>query len=216
MTDPLHQIWDYLHNELSPEDKERFEQALQNDPSLQKALEEHHSTHQALTELGNTPLSDEQLTDKLMAEWAAEHPEYAETPAPRTGRKILYISAPVAAAAAAVIFLFSLSSGPIDWQRTLYGSAPQLRDGSSVQPFYSRSELKQVANELQDAVEADSNPSGKWLLGIVLQELADGALAVEVSGRSDTASNVWKKTFQSLENFRENIPMFGKQIADEL
>ncbi|MBL7017194.1 MAG: hypothetical protein ISR84_06525 [Kiritimatiellales bacterium] len=226
MTAPADKIWATLHNELTPKDREQFEQARQEDPALNDALEECRATHQVLAELGREALSDEQLADKLMAEWAAEHPEYAESPA---RRRTLRFALPLAAAAALVLLL-TLPAGPIRWQRTLYGNTPQLRGEPAAQAGYARADLKQAARELQDAVEAFGDPAEKWTLQITLQELADGALDVEVSGsrrensnawknsgaKAPPSSNAWKKSFQSLENFRQNIPRFGKQIADAL
>lgn len=219
MTAPADKIWAYLHHELAPDEAECFDLALDKDPALREALEDRRSSHETLTELDSGVLSNEQIEEQLLAEWAAEHPEYAEKSKPRTGRKFLQIAAPLAAAAALVLLL-TLPSGPIRWQRTVYGNAPQWRGESAAQPHYTRAELKQAARELQAAVEAAGEPVQEWTLRIYLQELANGTLAAELSGsisstdRSDTVR--WNESFQSLENFRQNVPRCGKQIADEL
>ncbi|QHI69068.1 anti-sigma factor family protein [Tichowtungia aerotolerans] len=222
MTSPSKQIWAYLHRELSDTEKSQFEQALQEDSDLRQAYEEQMSTHAALGEL-LTPsveeiLSEEELTEKLIAEWAAEHPEQLEDRTPKTRRKILPFALPLAAAAALVI-LFALPSGPIRWQSTVYGSAPRLRGDSAEQSRYTKAQFKQAVGELQKTVESSCDASKKWTLRIYLQELADGALGIEVTGHSHHntgLSKVWEKSFQSLENFREEVPRFGKQIANEL
>ena len=233
MTAPEDQIWAYLQNELAPEDKERFEQTMKNDPSLREALEESQIVHGELK--GILPLigeeeSDGLLEDKLLAAWEAGHPKFSEAPR-RSHTRILRFTLPLAAAAAAIVLLsVSFNSNPIRWQRTAYGSAPQLRGEPAMQPHYSRANLKQINRELQDTVEAACRPSEKWTLRISLQELAEGALVVEVSGSQRGVSNAWKtegvktppsskhwnKNFQTLENFRANIPRFGKQIADDI
>ncbi len=219
MSTPSDQLWAYLHSELAPEENERLEQALQNDPALRKALEECRATHNelrnALPRLNEKEMTDEQLENELLAEWENEHPEFAEAPAQKPNRNILRFTLPLAAAAALVI-LFSLHSDPIRWQRTAYGSAPQLRGEPAAQPYYTRAKLKQINRELQEAVETAGRPPEKWTLKIHLQELADGALEIEVAGRSAETSRVWKERFQSLENFRQKVPEFGKQIADDL
>jgi hypothetical protein len=212
MTSPSDQIWAYLHDELSPEDRQQFEQAVDSDPALKVELEESRNTHDILkTLLPHGELNQEELTNQLLAQWETEHPEFAQEPEIRSKPKILRFAAPLAAAAA-VIILLALPSGPIDWQRTLYGSAPQLRGEPATQPHYTRSDLKQAVRELQDAIEESFDGSGTPSLQISIQELADGALAVEIIG----TSRHWNESFQSLETFRRNVPTFGKQIADDL
>ncbi len=229
MTTHSEQIWAYLHNELAPEEKDRFEQALHSDPHLREALDACRETHQELESIlplldGEDAAADDQLEERLLAEWEAEHPEYAETPIRRPRRKILYFSLPLAAAAAAVILLsLSLQTKPIHWQRTAYGTAPQLRGQPEMQPHYTRTELKQINRELQKAIEIHIEQlpvlPDPWKLKIYLQELANGALSVEISGhpRADPVqSTQWNRGFQSLEIFRESIPLLGKQVADDL
>lgn len=229
MTTHSDQIWAYLHNELAPEEKNRFEQALHSDPRLREALDACRETHRELESVlplldGEDTAANEQLEERLLAEWEAEHPEYAETPVRRPHRKILYFSLPLAAAAAAIILLsLSLQTKPIHWQRTAYGTAPQLRGQSGMQPHYTRTELKQINRELQKAIETHLEQfpvlSEPWKLRIYLQELAHGALSVEISGHPRAEPNLsthWNKSFQSLEIFRESIPMLGKQVADDL
>ena len=215
MTAPADNIWAYLHNELSPAEIERFEQALTEDPALREALDECRMTHEGLTALGQKTLSNEQLEEQLLADWVAEHPEYAEEPSQPTRRKILRLSLPLTAAAAVVILL-ALPSKPIRWQNTAYGKAPQLRGESAMSPHYTREDLKKAASELQNTINSTDNDPKKWTLQILLQELINGALTVEVSGQSQGASMTWAEHFQSLEEFRQKIPMFGKKIADDL
>ncbi|MCF7817099.1 MAG: hypothetical protein K9M54_04390 [Kiritimatiellales bacterium] len=226
MTSPADQIWAYLHNELAPEQKERFEQALQNDPGLRDALEECQATHTELASL--LPLldtageSDDQLEERLLAEWETEHPEYAERSVQTPRRNILRFTLPLAAAAAAALILLALpwNPGPVRWQRTAYGTAPQLRGQPAEQPHYTRAELKQTSRELQEAIESRlADAPGRWVLQISLQELAAGSLSVEISGhpRADAnRSSHWSQSFQTLELFRANIPLLGKQVADDL
>jgi len=237
MTDPADWIWAYLHSELTPAEKELFEQTVQNNPSLRQEFDECQSTHRQLTDLlpdqNSVEISNKRLEAKLLAEWQAEHPEYAETRREKPCGNILRFTLPLAAVAAAVAILLALPSPSIHWQRTVYGSAPQLRGQTATPPHYTRTDLKQVSRELQDAINEASRQSQGWNLKISLQELADGALAVEVAGLPQcesgfpkvwknearctaVSSRVWNKNFQGLENFRQNIPRFGKQIADDL
>ncbi len=131
MKDPADWTWTYLHNELTPKEKALFEQTLQNDPGLRRKLDECRAVHGQLKTLlplfNNAESDDDQLEKNLLAQWEAEHPEYAEKPATDKPRsKILRFALPLAAAAAAAI-LFALPAAPIHWQRTVYGAAPQLR-----------------------------------------------------------------------------------------
>jgi len=225
MTAPIDQIWAYLHDELAPEEKDRFEQALQSDPALRDALDACRETHGELATL--LPLLDredtavdDQLEEKLLAEWEAEHPEYAEAPAQKPRRKILQFTLPLAAAAAAVILLNLSLPRPIHWQRTTYGTGPQLRGQLGAPPHYTRAELKQITRELQKVIESHlTEPPDQWVLKISMQELANGALAIEISGRPRAKAGLskhWNKNFQSLETFHSTIPAFGKQVADDL
>lgn len=223
MKDPANWIWAYLHNELSAEETALFEQALKNNDALRQELDECRATHKSLEtllpEFDTATTSHQKLEETLLAEWEAEHPEYAEKPAADKPRaKILRFALPLAAAAAAVI-LFALPSPSIRWQSTVYGDAPQLRGVIGAQPYYTRDDLKQISRDLQNAVEAAGKPPVHWTLQISLQELAEGALEVEVSGHprgTSGPSRVWNKNFQTLETFRRNLPMFGKQIASDL
>ena len=227
MTSPSNQIWAYLHNELSSEEKMLFEQALQKDPGLRKTLEDFRITHHELTDLLPLPVEEENfdsaLEGKLLAEWENEYPEFAEAPAEKPHRNILRFTLPLAAAAALVI-LFSLpwNSAPVHWQRTAYGSAPKLRGEPVTQPHYTRTELKQAVRELQQAVKISADQPERWKLQIRIQELAHGSLEVEVTGNPHRKNNgygdsvVWKERFQGLEDFHQKVPLFGKQIADDL
>jgi len=221
------QIWAYLHNELASEERDRFERALQGDPALREALEERRQTHRELESvlpmLGKMGNADDQLEERLIAEWESEHPGYAEVPIRKPRRKILYFSLPLAAAAAAMVLLLALPQKPIHWQRTSYGSAPQLRGQPVTEPHYTRAELKQVNGELQKAIgtslEQLAAPLEPWKLRIRLQELASGSLAVEISGHprgNPESSKVWTETFQGLEHFGAKGPLFGKQVAEGL
>lgn len=222
MTAPADQLWAYLHNELTPEEKKLFEQAVQNNPVLRQKLNEYKTTREQLKNvlplLTDEENLDKHLEENLLAEWQSEHPEYAERPAQSPTRKILRFTLPLAAAAAAAI-LFALPSAPIHWQNTIYGSAPQLRGQPITKTHYTRAELKQASRELQDAVNDACSQPERWTLQISLQELADGALAVEVSGHlrgNSGVSKIWNRNFNALETFRREIPSFGKQIADNL
>jgi len=235
MTTPSDQIWAYLHDELSPEEKVLFEQALQKDPGLREKLDECLITHNELKDLLPLPAkeagSSDALAEKRLSEWEEDHPEYAETNTHETPRNILRLSLPLAAAAALVLLLtLPWNPSPTHWQRTAYGSAPQLRGEPIVQPLYTRAQLRQCGRELQDAVDAVSQQPEQWTLKLYLQELTNGALSVEVSGsrrgfskgwknkgvKAQPSSKVWKESFQGLEDFHQNVPRFGKQIADDL
>jgi hypothetical protein len=193
---------------------------LQNDSALRQTLNECRDTHKQLTSLlpilNSSASPNRRLEKNLLAEWEDEYPEYAETSHGKPQRKILRFTLPLAAVAAAAAILLALPSPSIHWQRTLYGSAPQLRGRPAVPPHYTRTDLKQVSRELQDVINKASQQAERWSLKISLQELADGALAVEISGHTPTVSKVWNQNFQGLENFRQNIPKFGKQITDDL
>lgn len=228
MNDSTDQIWAYIHNELSPEKRKGFEQALNNDPLLREALDACRITHGELKNvlplLEGENVGDDQLEKKLLAEWEATHPEYAENPARKPRRKILYFSLPLTAAAAAIIvFTLSLQTGPIHWQRTAYGTAPQLRGQSGTEPHYTRAELKQINHELREAIESHLERLAElpepWNLKIHLQELANGTLAAEVAGHprsNPDSSRFWNISFRNLETFRQNIPRFGRQVAEDI
>ena len=104
MKSPETQIWAYLHEELSSEQKETFENALENDASLREEFESVQATHNDLQEimplLENEDPNDDLLVEKLMADWKAENPEYADEPVKPSHRKILTFALPLVAAAA--------------------------------------------------------------------------------------------------------------------
>ena len=156
MTTPSNQIWAYLHNELPAEQKKQFEHALQNDPHLRDMFENIQLIHKQLEHLipllENSEMNDEELVTKLINDWEIESPEYAEPPKKALTSKLIYFALPLAAAAAAITILFSLPFGSIHWQRTIYGTAPQLRGGPTIQSSYTRSELKQISHDLQLAI----------------------------------------------------------------
>jgi hypothetical protein len=233
MKDPAVWTWAYLHNELAPKEKALFEQTLFKDPALRLKFEELRATHEQLSahlpHLVDSIPSNRVLGSLLLAQWEAEHPEYATDDAaepPR--RKILHFALPLAAAAAAAILLLSLPYPSIHWQHTVCGAALQLRGETAATPQYTPTQLKHAARELQDAVNTAGPLPSPWNLQVSLQELIDGALTVEVEGhlrkpfwkanspRDTRTSRVWNKNFQTLETFRQNIPRFGKQIADDL
>lgn len=218
MKDVKDQIWAYLHDELPADERERFEQALADDASLRDALEECRAMHEDLEQL-----SDLRLEDQLLAEWEAEHPQFQEERKP--GRaKIIRFTLPLAAAAAIILLLaLPLSQGPVHWQRTLYGIAPQLRGYAETQARYSRADLKRINTELQSAIEehlaALPTPPADWKLQIQLQELAGGHLAVEVSGHpvdQPDVEKLWEDVFQSQTSETENISSLARRIATDI
>ncbi|NLX24366.1 MAG: hypothetical protein GXY61_00170 [Lentisphaerae bacterium] len=141
------QIWAYLHNELPSNKRAPFEQAAEQDPSLKQEIDACKAVHHVLEDWG-----DHLLEKELLAEWESEHPEYQETVGRRN--RVIRLLIPVAAAAALVLGLtLPLHRGRINWERTVYGSAPQLRGESSTQPVYSRDDLKQTSRDLREAVE---------------------------------------------------------------
>ncbi|MEE9367421.1 MAG: hypothetical protein V3V05_01015 [Pontiella sp.] len=226
MTAPTDQIWAYLHEQLSARETTLFEQALETDAELRTALEACRETHGDLENI--LPLifkndaTDQRINEEqLIAEWEADNPKFSETAFNKPRRKIIRLIVPLAAAAAAIIVLnLTMQTGPIDWQRTSYGTDPLLRGQLGRVPHYSRNELKQVCRELQGEIEINrAESSGTWKLKISIQELANGALAVEVSGHpyaDPNRSNQWNESFQNLDVFRDNLPLFGKQVADGL
>ncbi|MGE4489627.1 MAG: anti-sigma factor [Kiritimatiellales bacterium] len=228
MKDPADRIWAYLHNELSAEEKAAFRRVLKNDPALRQAVEHSRAVDSELKAL--LPAFDKEipvdnLEDLLLTAWDEEHPEYGDdAPPARSSRRILYFAAPLAAAAAlALIVSLPMQTGPIHWQRIVTGTAPQLRGTEQNTLFYTPADLKQLGSTLSQAIDNAYPDRGKsvtdWVLQIHLQELAEGALTVEVSGypSSDPArSRVWNESFQTLENFRTEVPTFGKRIADDL
>ncbi len=229
MTDPSKHIWACLHDEMNAEEKEFFRQALADDAKLRETTEHCKATHRVLGSLlADLTLpepneGDEAVEDRLIAEWEAEHPEYAEAPRRKPGR-ILMFTAPLAAAAALfVILTLPRQTGPVLWQNTAFGTAPQLRGEPAIRAHYSRNDLKEFDRALRHSIETaclqQDSESGPWKLQISLQELAGGALSVEVSGHplaDPGASNHWNENFQEADTFRAELPTFGKQIADEL
>ncbi len=230
MSDITTLIWAYLHDELSPESRNHFESALEDSPSLRKALEEQRATHEELKSI--LPLieaetaNDEQQEEQLIAEWEAEHPEFAEPPQQQKSQgRIMRFAIPLAVAAAACVVLLALPGhqGPVYWQNTLYGTAPQLRGESAAHPRYNQTELEQVSRQLQNIIEDHiarlPDSAEPWKLKIHLQELAGGYLAVEVSGHPANRpkrSRTWDATFQGKDRFDAEASGFGKRIANDL
>lgn len=91
-------IWAYLHDELSPADRKRFERALDNDPHLLQAFLERKQNHLLLLE---ARAAAEELVDALIKKWEADHPEYIEKPASSL-RTAIRLGLPLTATAAAV------------------------------------------------------------------------------------------------------------------
>lgn len=231
MKKPSDRIWFWLHNEMNADEKEHFRLTLETDADLRADLNLCEKTHQFLkdnlprltgTELDVDPSGE--LVQTLIAEWDQEHPEKTAT-TPRTSHgRILWFAAPVAAAAALIALLtMSLHPGPIHWQRTAYGTAPQLRGETASAGFYSRSDLKHFDNTLRKTIEsARSTPSGvaeKWTLQIHLQEMAGGTLVVELSGhphKPPATSKCWNKSFQHSAVLHAELQAFGTHIAKEI
>jgi hypothetical protein len=227
MNNPREQIWAYLHNELTAEQRTRFEEALESDKVLRKAVEERQETNRVLentlphldAEENNRP-----FVDHLLEQWEAEHPEYQE-PAVYSRGKIIRMTFPLAAAAAAMVVLLAspLGKGPIQWQRTTYGTSLQIRGEAEIESRYDRSKLKQVNHTLQETIESErsKHPSSpdRWMLSIQLQELVQGSLAIEVSGHPKSKPDhpsVWTATFLGEEDLRTNLPGFARQIAKDI
>lgn len=217
-------IWAYLHNELSPQKREQFEQQLLSDHKLIEELDACQRLHSELQNNSATAEnSDEDLEDRLLAEWEKAHPEYRE-PVPVRRTKILKFLPPLAAAAAAASLLILLHNpGPVQWS-TIYGSAPQMRDQTEPASFYSPAELHSISSELKDKIstrieQLSEETPPKWNLTLHLQELASGQLMIELSGSchdNPDVSGVWNETFQTLENARQNLPMFGNRVAVDI
>ncbi|MBN2685259.1 MAG: hypothetical protein JXR40_08260 [Pontiellaceae bacterium] len=217
MNDFHDQIWAYLHNELPAEKRAQFEQAAEEDPSLKQEVDACKAVHQDLEAWG-----DQLLENELLAEWESEHPEYQEKRS-RHG-PMIRLAVPLAAAAALVLLLaLPLHRGPINWERTVYGSAPQLRGESSGQPVYRRDDLKNAGRTLRKAVEEHLSEhtefSEKWTLQIAFQEQKDGYLMVEVSGHSKRypeLKSVWEETIPGKERLSAELIVFAERIADDL
>jgi len=227
MIDPINRIWAYLHNEMDAEEKEFFQQALRVDAELREEVERCRATHYELKNLlpniGNEE-SNEALEARLLTKWETEHPEYVEAPRRKMPRRIL-LYPPLLAAAATLAILLSLpvQTGPVRWQRSAYGTAPQLRGETGIRAHYTRKDLKELDRTLRQSVETAcqqlDEPPEKCVLKISLQELAGGALFVEISGRPRAApefSKHWSKSFQGLEIFHAEVPVFGEQVAKDL
>ena len=216
MINPKEQIWPYLHNELSAEESQQFEQVLKNSPSLQNALEECREIHRNMELLG-----DRLLEEHLLAEWESEHPEFQEKQ-PRLQTKIIRFAIPLAAAAAVILLLsLPLHQSPVNWQRTVYGSPPQLRGLAGNKQHYTSTDLKEINRALQDAIESSIQQISiePWKLQIHLQELASGYLAVEVSGHAKSVpdkSKTWEAIFQDMEHFNAEAPAFAELIANDM
>lgn len=218
------QIWAYIHNELSPANRLQFEQELHVNPELKNALEERQETDLLLKKSISFSANHQAVANELLAEWETEYPEFNKR-VPTTHNKIIAFSLPLATAAA-VLFLLMLqpwNTGMINWQKTAYGSAPQLRDQSTSATFYSRSTLKNISSQLQSSIESDLSPKmddhSHWKLKIHLQELANGALLIEVSGypkNNRDHSTIWNMSSSSLEQFESELPEFSKRIAEEI
>ncbi len=223
------QIWAYLHNELSPEDIAAFELALENDAELREALEARRLIHGDLEHLlpilTQDDAEDNVLEAQLLEEWEAEHPEFREpdTAQQREPNRVIRLLIPLAAAAVILLVAMPLRPSPIDWERTIFGAAPQLRGQLNIQAHYSSSELKGIERALRLAIETEikqlPEPAEPWQLKIQIQELAAGAIMIELSGhpadRPDE-SRIWTLNFPELETCIAGLPAVGKQVAGEL
>jgi hypothetical protein len=222
MTSSEDKIWAYLHNELAGEEKVQFELALENSPELRKELDSRRLLHNELNGMSQDELTDDQLENLLLEEWEAEHPELRE-PEKVSSNRILRLVIPLAAAAVIVLVAMPLRPSPIDWQRTAYGTAPQLRGQLETRLHYRSTELKRIDRALRLAIETEvkqlPEPIEPWQLKIHLQELAAGALAIEISGHPvdhPEASRIWNLNFKDMETCIDGLPMVGKQVANEL
>lgn len=211
------QIWAYLHNELPPEKRAPFEQAAEQDPSLKQEIDACRAVHHDLEDWG-----DQLLEKELLAEWESEHPEYQEKI--RRQNRVIRLLIPVATAAALILGLtLQLHRGPINWEHTVYGSAPQLRGEFGIQPVYSRDDLKQTSRELREAVEKrlanHPNLSEKWTLQITLQELKDGYLVAAVYGhpkRNPESEWVWEESISGKGRLSVGLAELAERIVDDL
>jgi len=159
MKDFTDQIWAYLHNELSPEQRVKFDEELEKNSGLRERLEERQVTHQELNDLflsaNNEERCDDQMVEQLLYEWEEEHSHFAESLPKNLQHNIIRFILPLAAAAAvvAVLVALPLEKGSIHWERTTYGETPQVRGQTDIAPQYSRSELKREILELQSCTE---------------------------------------------------------------
>ncbi len=213
------QVWAYLHDELSIEERRLFERALDEDEVLRQSVAESRTLHQDLAELGN-----QNLVEHLLEEWEVEHPEYRE-PGKPAGRRTIRFALPLTAAAAAVLLLLSLPlhQGPVHWQKTIYGSGPQLRGELGTSLVFSRDDLSELSRVLQDAVETriDALPTepGPWKLRIRMQELANGYLGLEVSGYPRAEPDrlkTWDETFDGSEPVDASLQQFAERIVADM
>lgn len=223
MKSPHDQIWRYLHNELSKEEKLTFERALETDELLRQALLERKVTDKLLHEAA-TEDNNESLIDILLEKWEAEHPAFKEGPTLSRG-KMIKLGIPLATAAAAAFVLFSAPwrTGTIHWQKTIYGDGPQVRGETGTKATYSRPDLRRIAKMLRHTIEAEitglSARNQKWNLQLHLQEVSGGNLLVEITGHPESGfgvSKVWKTDFQSLEVLQEKAYDLAQKIAADL
>jgi hypothetical protein len=217
------QVWAYLHNELPSEKREAFESELTTNPELKKKLEAQRSTD-LIFKAAYSHADEHDLASELQKEWEAEHPEYQDRP--KSGKKIIPFSRPLATAAAVAAVLMLLQPwdrGLINWESTSYGSPPQLRGEAASQPHYSKKELKQIASMLQERIDATLTapniPLTKWTLSIHLQDMAKGSLIIEVSGfpeKHTEQERIWNASYDNKEQAMNEIESFSRQIANEI
>lgn len=227
MRTPEERIWAYLHDELSPGQRESFEQVLRADADLCDQLATYRGLHQELEQiipfLDEEAVADEQFEQMLLAEWEKEHPEFSERENSLLVRKTISFMVPAAAAAAALIFLMALprQGGPIHWEKTIYGEALQHRGQEHFAVHYERDDLEQISRQLRSLIEAEmaEELSSEWILRIQMQELAGGALALEVSGHPRGEPDVlarWYRTFLGEQDIAGNLQTFARQTAEEI
>lgn len=217
------QIWLYLHNELSADQKAEFELSLKQDPDLLAKLEDRQATHALLGTLQQTHADTDDIESSLLDEWEEEHPQYAEPHNPGK-RNIIYFILPLAAAAAAVMLLTALPSGSdsVRWQKTSYGNPLELRGNGEITAVYTKSELKTVGDKLQEAIDnqlaLSTNKSFQQTLGIYFQELAGGALILEIASNpeSETAQLILSSNYTNLEKLNSDIPAIADQVRAKL
>lgn len=228
MIQPATKIWAYLHDELTPDERQQFLMAVNSDSELRRELANCAATHASLKEFlpGVDAPCDERAED-LLKQWEAQHPEFDEDTKTRPTLRHLRLILPLTAAAAAALLAWANPIAPIRWQTPNVGNAPQVRGTASQTAHYTQTQLKQAALELQTAVEQTIQSENRWSLQVSLQELHDGAVAVEISGKPRNGWNPlsrsnedqamrWQDTFNEVHQFQQAIPELAARIAKDL
>jgi len=221
------QLWAYLHGELATDQREALEQELSENLALQHEFECIQKMHETLKRglpFVEESETDEELVDRLLAEWEADQAK--EQSGSRRLLRVLFQPRVALAAAASLLLALGLSrysSSPIRWASVRYGEAPSLRSEESILRHYSEKELRQIGSTLKTDIEtayaADSEKRPAWKLELSMQELVEGALAVTLTGRCKTVSSakkVWTFVWNGSEELTEQMAQSVSVVAGDM